>query len=95
MVCVDLSSYYQATAREMDEWALGLNISNIGTKISYLLSDKDFLPMNLGLEEDMPLRIDEFNKVSASFDVNKLLVPTPPRWATDSTNSQLLLMENS
>ena len=89
---VDLSSYYQSTAREMDEWALGLNISNIGTKISYSASsDKDFLPMNLRFGGRYTYIIDEFNKVSASFDVNKLLVPTPPRWATDSTNSPIIV----
>ena len=89
---VDLSTYYQSTAREMDEWALGLNISNIGTKISYSASsDKDFLPMNLRFGGRYTYIIDEFNKVSASFDVNKLLVPTPPRWATDSTNTPIVV----
>ena len=90
---VDLSTYYQATAREIDEWAVGLNISNIGTKISYSASsDKDFLPMNLRIGSRYTYVIDDYNKISASFDINKLLVPTPPSYALDSSGTQPLIL---
>jgi hypothetical protein len=66
---------------------LGLNISNLGNKVSYssAIIERDFLPANfrLGLAYDM--YFDQYNKLTLAFDVNKLLVPTPPNYKTDST----------
>jgi len=58
----------------------GLDISNIGTKISYSNTSnvRDFIPTNLRLGPSMSLDIDEYNRLSFSLDLNKLLVPTPP-----------------
>lgn len=58
--------------------AFGMNISNIGTKISYTRNtDRDFIPMNLGLGGSFTLNVDQYNKISFVADLNKLLVPTP------------------
>jgi len=40
--------------------------------------------MNLKLGSRISTEIDDFNKVMIAFDVNKLLVPTPPVYAIDS-----------
>lgn len=57
---------------------LGFNISNIGTKISYDGGNTSmFLPTNLKLGVSLGMPIDEKNTFSLSFDINKLLVPTP------------------
>ena len=56
----------------------GFNISNIGSKISYSNDNKDFIPANLKLGLGYNMEIDQYNKLGVYFDVNKLLVPTPP-----------------
>lgn len=59
--------------------AWGLNISNIGTKISYDGGNSSqFLPTNLRLGASLLAPIDDYNTISFSFDLNKLLVPTRP-----------------
>ncbi|MGE5424841.1 MAG: type IX secretion system outer membrane channel protein PorV [Syntrophothermus sp.] len=65
---------------------VGLDISNIGAKISYGSTSNinDFLPTNLRLGPTLTLDIDEFNRFSISVDINKLLVPTPPIYQKDS-----------
>ena len=61
------------------QWAVGLNISNIGGKISYTESgDEDFLPMNLRIGGRLSTEIDDYNRFMVAFDINKLLVPSPP-----------------
>ena len=76
---VDLSAYYESEFLDNNQWAIGLNLSNIGTKISYTETDeKDFLPMNMKIGGRYSMKIDEYNRVSVAFDINKLLVPTPP-----------------
>lgn len=89
---VDLSTYYQSNlSDDGNQWALGMNISNIGTKISYTETDeKDFLPMNLKFGGRYLFKIDEYNNVSFGLDINKLLVPTPPIYAVDSLNNPIL-----
>lgn len=89
-IAADVAVYHQ---RELDwrnfeyaEFALGLNISNIGSKISYsdATTDKDFIPTNLRIGPRLTLDIDDYNRMSFMIDINKLLVPTPPVYATDS-----------
>jgi len=56
---------------------LGLNISNIGSKISYdKNTSSNFIPTNLRLGGSFDYPMDKFNKISVSLDLNKLLVPT-------------------
>ncbi len=59
----------------------GLNISNIGTKISYDYTNdpnrKDFIPTNLKIGPSLTLNLDDYNQMSFMVDFNKLLVPTP------------------
>lgn len=57
----------------------GLNISNIGSKISYDEGNtSEFLPTNLRLGLSLMVPIDEYNTFSVSVDANKYLVPTRP-----------------
>lgn len=59
--------------------AFGLNISNIGTKMSYTDGGlKYFLPTNMRLGGAATIHADDFNDFTFTFDVNKLLVPTDP-----------------
>jgi len=81
-IAADLAGYYAKPVRmggqDMD-LAVGLNISNIGSKVSYTESlIRDFIPINMRLGTALGTDIDDYNKVSIAFDINKLLVPTPP-----------------
>lgn len=59
-------------------FAWGVNISNIGTKISYTddNTEKDFIPTNLRFGPTLEMEFDEYNKTSFMLEINKLLVPT-------------------
>jgi len=57
---------------------VGAAISNLGSKVSYTKSvNKDYIPANLGIGAGLDIELDEFNKITFAFDINKLLVPTP------------------
>jgi len=60
--------------------AVGVAISNIGSKMSYTDSKSvsDFIPMNLGIGSALKVDIDDYNSITLALDLNKLLVPTPP-----------------
>jgi long-subunit fatty acid transport protein len=65
----------------------GLNISNIGAKISYTENlQRDFIPINLRLGPSFLYNFDKNNSLTIAFDLNKLLVPTPPDYYDDSIN---------
>jgi hypothetical protein len=68
----------------------GVSISNIGAKISYT-SDAiaDFLPINLRIGPSLTFDLDDYNSLTAIVDFNKLLVPTPPIYATDDGGNPL------
>jgi hypothetical protein len=86
---VDLTAYYQKPFELADkkvEGALGIDISNIGSKMSYSKDDtKAFIPTNLRLGGRLSVELDEYNSLSIIADVNKLLVPTPPVRSTGDT----------
>lgn len=86
-VAGDISGYYikevRMAGKKMD-WATGINISNIGAKVSYTETvDKDFIPTNLRVGSSLATDLDEYNQVSFEFNINKLLVPTPPMYNDD------------
>ena len=59
---------------------LGLNISNIGSKISFGGdNNSEFIPTNLRLGASLMIPIDEYNRFTIAADANKLLVPTYPK----------------
>lgn len=56
----------------------GLNISNIGNKITYTSNDyRDFIPTNFRTGFSYTLHMNEYNKIMLTYDLNKLLIPTP------------------
>ncbi len=83
-LATDIGYYYTSREYNMEggmrqSFAAGLNISNVGGKISYSNNaEADFIPTNLRLGGAYNLRFDQYNRMSFMVDINKLLVPTPP-----------------
>ena len=80
----DLSGYYQKNiniAGKNGDLAFGLNVSNMGSKMSYTDSQApDFIPMNLRIGTSGTINLDSYNSFTLAIDLNKLLVPTPPQY---------------
>jgi hypothetical protein len=79
-VAADVALYYRNPIQLPSGDAnlgIGLNLSNIGSKISYdAFATSSFIPANMRLGASFEYPIDEYQKFSVSADVNKLLVPT-------------------
>ncbi len=91
-VAADISMFYQNNMRISDKDAIlsfGMNISNIGSKISYTDdASANFIPTNLRLGSALLLEMDKYNSITATIDLNKYLIPTPAIY--DSTGNKVL-----
>lgn len=79
---VDIACYYNdyinIGEREC-QLGLGLNISNIGSKITFGGSNNsEFIPTNMRLGASLMIPVDEYSRFTIAADANKLLVPTYP-----------------
>ena len=92
----DLGLYYQKDIQLQEkeaQYALGLQISNIGPPISYAEDvEATPIPTNLRLGGRFTFNFNEQNSLSIHSDLNKLLVPTPPVYEIDSASDQLILL---
>lgn len=85
----DIALYYNTylmMGQRECQLAWGLNINNIGSKISYGDDRSYFIPTNLRLGLNYMMPINEYNRVSFAADINKLLVPSMPLQKADETN---------
>ena len=88
----DISCYYQnylnLGAREC-QLGLGLNISNIGSKITFGGDEhSEFIPTNMRLGASLMVPVDEYNRFTIAADANKLLVPTYPKQKEEETSQE-------
>lgn len=86
----DLACYYQNyidLGQRECQLGLGMNISNIGSKINFGGSENgEFIPTNLRLGASLMIPIDEYNRLTIAADANKLLVPTYPQQREGESN---------
>lgn len=86
-IAADISVYYRKPFemfKQKNEFAAGINISNIGNRISYTESvERDFIPINLRVGPSLTMNLDKYNSLGFMVDFNKLLVPTPPQYKLD------------
>ena len=79
----DIAAYYQnyvVIGQRECQLGVGLNISNIGSKITFSGEEySEFLPANLRLGVSLMIPIDEYNRITLAADANKFLVPTVPQ----------------
>jgi len=80
----DISMFHQSyigVGRRDCLLGLGINASNIGSKISYDGGQtNEFIPTNLRLGASLTIPIDEYNSFAICADFNKLMVPTRPTY---------------
>ncbi len=79
----DLAFYYNNyinIGQRECQLGIGMNISNVGSKITYFGDDRsNFLPANMRLGASLMVPINEYNRFTIAADANKLLVPTVPK----------------
>ena len=78
----DIAAYYQNyinIGQRECQVGIGLNISNIGSKINFGSdTNSEFIPTNMRLGASLMIPVDEYNRFTVAADANKLLVPTRP-----------------
>jgi len=97
-VAADIAVYYQRPVywfKNLDaEFNWGVAITNIGSKITYSTATNkksEFIPTNLRFGPSLKLNIDDYNSLMFTFDINKLLVPTPPVRVSDSLGTSRIV----
>jgi len=99
-VAADVAFYYrlpiEMMAADGSIFAVGVNISNIGRKISYTnnIGFESFIPTTLRFGPSYQVDIDRYNTVSVFLDISKLLVPTPPLYALNDTTGAIIRNED-
>jgi hypothetical protein len=91
----DVAFFYKQPMKSgklKSDFTAGVNVSNIGAKISYDGVNKEFIPTNLKLGAAYTTDLDAYNRLSFALDLNKLLVPTP---SADTTTTASYIDENS
>ncbi len=94
-LAADISAYYEKPLGE-NMLSFGASISNIGSKIAYLKgqTNKEFIPTILRIGPSFDYKINNHHQLRFSLEFDKLLVPSPPVYAIDSTG-QVLFDENN
>ena len=87
----DLAMYYNnyvMLGQRECQLGIGMNISNVGSKISYYGDEESqFIPANMRLGASLMVPVDEYNRFTITADANKLLVPTVPKQEEGESNS--------
>lgn len=90
-VAVDLGVFYTKPfilSGKNSELSFGAHLSNIGQKITYSAeSNENFIPANFRLGSAFKTDLDPYNTITLAFDINKLMVPTPPIYQTDGSGN--------
>ncbi len=78
-MAADVALYYRQPIQlsmGMSYFALGLNISNLGGKMTYDKVTKNFIPANLRIGVGYELPFDKYNSLTFNFEINRVMVPT-------------------
>lgn len=94
-VAVDISGFFQSDivtiGRSNGILRAGFNISNLGPKMKYTdLGQESFIPTNLKIGSGFEFFSDNSNSLTVSFEINKLLVPTPSIPIYDSSETEII-----
>lgn len=76
-------------------YTFGLTINNVGNKVAYSeLATRDFIPINMKIGNSFKAKFDKYNHLTASFDIQRLLVPTPPYYDFYDSDYQMISGRN-
>jgi len=93
----DLSLFYEqdfaAKGLLNSTLRIGLNLSNLGSKVSYGSSRRDFLPANFRLGLSYSMDFNEHNRLSILGEVGKLMVPTQPIYQSHKDSSGRIIQD--
>ena len=95
-VAADVAFYYrlpiEMTSMDGSTFNFGVNISNMGRKISYTNSNisESFIPTTLRFGPSYEMEIDRYNNLAVFLEISKLLVPTPPVYGEDSIRGKYI-----
>ena len=96
-VAADISLFHDGTGGKPNASGLnwGIALHNLGSKISYTndATQKDYIPANLGIGIAYTKVFDETSKVTFGLDINKLLVPTPPRFTGNTSSDSAAIVK--
>jgi len=80
-------------------YTFAATINNVGNKVKYTDvgedSPGDFLPMNLKIGNSFRADFDKYNSLTVSFDIQKLLVPTPAYYDIDEDGDYVMMSGKS
>ncbi|NBU92406.1 MAG: hypothetical protein EBS17_06145 [Flavobacteriia bacterium] len=72
-------------------YTFATTFNNIGNKVAYsVLAKRDFIPMNLKIGNAFQAKYDNYNTVTYSIDIQRLLVPTPAIY--ENVNGQVVML---
>lgn len=75
----DIGLYYAKTTEVSEEksntFSAGAILKNIGSRVTYSQTKRDFLPTQLGLGAAYSHKMDAFNRITGTLDLRKTLVP--------------------
>ena len=99
-MAADISLYYrQPISTPMGEsyFGLGFNLSNLGGKMSYDEgTTQNFIPANMRLGVSYEIPFDNYNRLMATVECNKMLVPTyESKFAENKTTNRMTQEEFS
>ncbi|WP_344822310.1 type IX secretion system outer membrane channel protein PorV [Rurimicrobium arvi] len=90
-VAGDVGVFYSRTTELSEDRAstfnAGATLTNLGSRISYTSTRRDFIPTNLGIGAAYTYKADVYNKITVALDVNKLMVPAPEAKTDGSGNT--------
>ena len=90
-IAADLGVYYNKDVKIAGEGfnlGLGASISNLGNKLTYTTREEAyFIPTNLSIRTAITKDIHLYNKITLVIDINKLMIPTPAVYYTDSLDA--------
>ncbi len=97
-VAADLSFFYERPiylSRTQSIWRWGVNLSNIGTKMSYNGgSHQEFIPANLRLGTSLDFLLNTVHKLTWAVELNKLLVPSGGQEYREDSEGQVIVQTN-
>jgi hypothetical protein len=87
-VGTDIGLYHQKpvlVGQKEGVWSWGVTLSNIGPKITYnSAEDLDYIPTTFRVGTAYKINVNSTSSLTFALDANKLMVPTPPTYKTNT-----------